>query len=146
MFAVRKSAALSANGFSFASSFGTSTMCQTHSGQPTTAVPFFFWCGSSVNENQLLSRSSWQVYVTTKPSARLMGNIRRLEKRLGYTFRYPWLCMQAITHPSWTMFDRVRRSDDKNITKLKLRTKAFVRRKGRGPPAETELTRWRPNR
>lgn len=52
---------------------------------------------------------SRKVYVTTKPSARLMGNIRRLEKRLGYTFRYPWLCMQAITHPSWTMFDRVRK-------------------------------------
>ncbi|CAN0253279.1 unnamed protein product [Ectocarpus sp. 12 AP-2014] len=47
-----------------------------------------------------------KVYVATKPSARLMGNIRLLEKRLGYTFRYPWLCMQAITHPSWTMFDR----------------------------------------
>ncbi|CAM9952259.1 unnamed protein product [Scytosiphon promiscuus] len=47
-----------------------------------------------------------KVYVKTRPSARLMGNIRRLEKRLGYTFRYPWLCMQAITHPSWTMFDR----------------------------------------
>ena len=48
-----------------------------------------------------------KVYVATRPSRRLMGNIRSLEKRLGYTFRYPWLCMQAITHPSWTMFDRV---------------------------------------
>lgn len=48
-----------------------------------------------------------KVYVKTRPSARLMGNIRRLEKNLGYTFRFPWLCMQAITHPSWTMFDRV---------------------------------------
>ncbi|CBJ48587.1 dicer-like 3 [Ectocarpus siliculosus] len=46
-----------------------------------------------------------EVYVATKPSARLMGNIRLLEKRLGYTFRYPWLCMQAITHPSWTIND-----------------------------------------
>ena len=51
---------------------------------------------------------TFQIYVTTKPSARLMGNIRRLEKELRYTFKHPWLCMQAITHPSWTMFDRVR--------------------------------------
>lgn len=49
--------------------------------------------------------------MTTKPSARLMGNIRRLEEGLNYTFKHPWLCMQAITHPSWTMFDRVRRRD-----------------------------------
>ncbi|CAM9431800.1 unnamed protein product [Ectocarpus fasciculatus] len=49
--------------------------------------------------------ASAAVYVETKPSARLMGNIRLLEKRLGYTFRYPWLCMQAITHPSWTIND-----------------------------------------
>lgn len=58
---------------------------------------FFVVCPRPIN----------QVYVTTRPSARLMGNIRRLEDKLGYTFRYPWLCMQAITHPSWTMFDRV---------------------------------------
>lgn len=48
-----------------------------------------------------------KVYVTTRPSERLMGNIRGLEKTLGYKFRHPWLCMQSITHPSWTMFDKV---------------------------------------
>ncbi|CAM9116144.1 unnamed protein product [Choristocarpus tenellus] len=49
-----------------------------------------------------------KVFVTRKhrPNRKMMGHVQRVERSLGYRFIHPWLCVQATTHPSWTMFDQ----------------------------------------
>ncbi|CAM9208762.1 unnamed protein product, partial [Chrysoparadoxa australica] len=50
----------------------------------------------------------WAVeYLLRTPAQPLMAAVKQVEESLGYSFQCPWLCLQAITHPSWTMYERV---------------------------------------